>query len=175
MPRHLEYYPMINGKVYHLMHGSHSTMENIELQRQYSAFLMDKIEKEKLSSHDVLFYCYFLILQDRITETIEIFRNLTPDYLPEDGTHTLQYDYMTAFLDFYTGESSNYQKARKIAEKYREYPVLSWRNLFLQLKIQLDEYDCNHLLLEEEDQSRKKKPAKPKSRVSHSPGSSVKL
>ena len=132
---------MMNGKVYNITHGSHSVLQNNEFRRQYNAFLLDKIEKTVLNCHDILFYCYFLVLQDRITEAIEIFNKLTVDNLPEDGSLLMQYDYMTAYLDFYSGHESNYSLARKIAEKYKDYPVINWRNLFLHIKTQLDEYD----------------------------------
>lgn len=41
----------------------------------------------------------------------------------------LQYDYFAAYLDFYIGYP-NFTIARDICDKYLDYPVVSWRNLF---------------------------------------------
>ena len=61
--------------------------------------------------------------------------------LAEDGCLVLQYDYMTAYLDFYINEENNYKLAREIVERYKEYPVLHWRYLFEEVREQLKEYD----------------------------------
>jgi hypothetical protein len=53
-------------------------------------------------------------------------------------TTRIQYDYLQAYLDFYTPE---HKLARRIAEAYRDYPVDRWRNLFSGVLAQLDELD----------------------------------
>jgi hypothetical protein len=50
----------------------------------------------------------------------------------------LQYDYFTAYLDFF-GE--DLRKARALAAKYADHPVDKWRNAFAAIKLQLDEID----------------------------------
>lgn len=52
----------------------------------------------------------------------------------------MQYDYFTAYLDFYIG-FPNFIKAREICEKYLNYPVIHWRNLFYEIVNQLAEFD----------------------------------
>lgn len=47
---------------------------------------------------------------------------------------------MTAYLDIYTG-GPNFIKARDISQSYLEYPIISWRNLFVNIYNQLAEYD----------------------------------
>jgi len=66
------------------------------------------------------------------------------------------YDYINAYLDFYicgaTG-SFAFSKARKIAAKYKDYPILHWRKLFRAIGEQLNEIDaCREMqeVLEEE-------------------------
>lgn len=49
------------------------------------------------------------------------------------------------YLDFYIGYP-NFKKAREICEKYLDYPVLSWRNLFYEMANQLAEYDGEDLI-----------------------------
>ena len=43
-------------------------------------------------------------------------------------------------MDFYTGYP-NFVLARKLIEKYENYPILSWKNLFKQISNYLNEYD----------------------------------
>lgn len=140
-PRHLEYFPMFNGKIYSLSYGVQSTFRNNEFRRQYNAFLLDNVEKDHLLPHNILFYCYFLLLQDRVSETISMFTQLEVEQLSEDGSLVLQYNYMHAYLDFYTGKSTNYQIAREVVNRYKDYPILSWRVLFQKLSTQLEEHD----------------------------------
>ena len=52
----------------------------------------------------------------------------------------LQYDYFSAYLDFYTGYP-NFKIARDISEKYLDYPSIYWRNLFYEIANQLAEHD----------------------------------
>lgn len=52
----------------------------------------------------------------------------------------VQYDYLAAYLDIYI-DYPNFKLAREISEKYLEYPVISWRNLFKELYNQLCEHD----------------------------------
>lgn len=44
----------------------------------------------------------------------------------------IQYDYIKAYLDFYKGYP-NFKVAREIIEKYIDYPITSWRNLFYEM------------------------------------------
>ena len=63
---------------------------------------------------------YYLLLQDRVEEALAFFRRVNPDRLAT----RLQYDYFTAYLDFYTDDP---QLAGPIAERYADYPVDRWR------------------------------------------------
>ena len=61
--------------------------------------------------------------------------------LKEKGTMRIQYDYLAAYLNFYTGMSSNFKIAREISSKYTNYPVLYWNGLFREIREQLQEFD----------------------------------
>jgi hypothetical protein len=52
----------------------------------------------------------------------------------------LQYDYFNAYLDFYTGYP-DFKIAKATFKKYLNYPVLSWRKLFIDVANQLAEYE----------------------------------
>jgi len=46
-----------------------------------------------------------------------------------------------AYFDFFTGKKDNYKVAREIVSKYTDYPINSWKMLFLAIVDQLNEYD----------------------------------
>jgi hypothetical protein len=77
---------------------------------------------------------YYLLLQDRVDEALATFSRVDPQKL----TTRMQYDYFAAHLDFFT---LDHQRARDIAERYRDYPVDKWRNLFANVINQLDEVE----------------------------------
>ena len=43
----------------------------------------------------------------------------------------IQYDYMQAYFDFFTDSDGGYNIARKIVQRYDNYPISSWRLIFL--------------------------------------------
>lgn len=48
---------------------------------------------------------------------------------------------MSAYFDFFTGQEQGFKVARRIVQKYEEYPILAWRIRFLEILDQLNEYD----------------------------------
>lgn len=86
-----------------------------------------------MSSPEWLCYTYYLLLQDKIPEAIKIFERVLPESFADDHTLKIQFDYMTAYLDFYTGSESGFKKAREISASYENYPVLAWRILFTEI------------------------------------------
>jgi len=77
---------------------------------------------------------YYLLLQDRVDEALGSFDRVKAKEL---ATH-LQYDYFTAYLDFYKSEP---KAAREIAAKYAEHPVQRWREAFANMVNQADEIE----------------------------------
>jgi hypothetical protein len=57
------------------------------------------------------------------------------------STLELQYDYMSAYFDFFTGVEGNYLTARRVVMRYDNYPVSHWRLRFLAIADQLNEID----------------------------------
>lgn len=53
----------------------------------------------------------------------------------------IQYDYLMAYFDFFTGAADGYKDARRIVMKYDNYPITSWRMMFLSIQDQLNEFD----------------------------------
>eukprot|EP00163_Fabomonas_tropica_P032210 TRINITY_DN798_c1_g1_i1.p1 TRINITY_DN798_c1_g1~~TRINITY_DN798_c1_g1_i1.p1 ORF type:complete len:1554 (-),score=446.16 TRINITY_DN798_c1_g1_i1:323-4984(-) len=66
----------------------------------------------------------------------------------------LQYDYLRAYMEFLTAspDDVDLHQARRIARKYRDYPVTRWRNLFNELDAQLNEIDgAGHKMIDDDD------------------------
>jgi len=76
-----------------------------------------------------------------VSEAIQLFKTVPLEALPEDGTLRIQHDYMSAYFDFFTGQEQGFKIARRIVQKYEEYPILAWRIRFLEILDQLNEYD----------------------------------
>ena len=153
--RLLEYYPLMNARV-HQLSLDKSNILNKELKFQYQAFLEYLVEVPKPSSEDWLSFVYYLLLQDRIDDAIKIFSRVDVKSLEKTKeTCRLQYDYFLGYLDFYSGYP-NFKLAREICEKYLDYPVLKWRNLFYEMANQLAEYDGEDLIDDTEVMKNKK-------------------
>lgn len=129
---HLDYKPLVNARAHRL--GQQRQIVNDRFHQQYHQTLRQLAYQRTLSDEDLMVVTYDLLLQDRIEEALATFARVNPDRLAT----RLQYDYFTAYLDFF-GE--DLRKARALAAKYAEYPVDKWRNAFAAIKQQLDEID----------------------------------
>jgi hypothetical protein len=158
--RHLDYYPLINPRAHKNLantpDNSQPMILNEDFYKTYKTFILYLIEKPVWDLADNMNLIYYLILQDRTTEAINKFAKLGA--VP-DGILKLQYDYMAAYLDFYTG-APGFKKAREIVAKYINYPLLSWKLLFADIDQQLKEYDGasieEKLDVEEEERKERK-------------------
>lgn len=41
---------------------------------------------------------------------------------------------MSAYFDFFIGEADGFKVARTISRKYHDYPIVSWKVLFLEIQ-----------------------------------------
>ena len=145
--RHLDYYPLINPRAHKpsTLSGAASTAQpmilNGNLYATYKRFILYLIEKKSWDVADKMNLAFYLLLQDRVTEALGVFGKIDPTKELAGGVWLkLQYDYMSAYLDFYVG-APEFKVARKIVAAYLEYPVITWRLLFLDMDQQLKEYD----------------------------------
>ncbi|CAD8117145.1 unnamed protein product [Paramecium sonneborni] len=134
--RILEYFPLIIKRVHQLKQGENNIL-NVQFRNQYINYLIYLLEKPQFSTVDKLVLIYYLLLQERVNEAVQIFSQI-PE--AEQQEQQLQFDYLSAYLDFYTGYP-NFQKGREICKKYLSYPVIHWRNLFYEMINLLIEYD----------------------------------
>jgi len=130
--QHMEYLPLINARAHRL--GQNRTILNNRFFEQYQRTLAYLRYRPTLTDEDLLAVTYYLLLQDRVEEGLKTLARINPKNLEEQ----LQYDYLTAYTAFFRDDP---KPARAIAERYKDYKVDRWRNLFLTVLAQLDEID----------------------------------
>jgi len=128
--QHLEYAPLVNPRAHQV--GAQRTILNPAFLRQYQHFMAVLRYKPRLSAADTLAVAYYMALQDRVAEALETFGRVKRDEI----TEKLQYDYLAAYLDFYTGDL---ERARALAKAHANEGVARWRDRFAQVLAQLDE------------------------------------
>ncbi len=130
--QHLEYRPLVNARAHQL--GSRRKILNDRFREQYHRWLKTLSYRSHLSDADCMAATYYLLLQDRVEEAWSWFERINPENL----STRIQYDYATAYFDFFKDDQS---RARSLANRYAEYPVDRWRNLFANVSKQLTELD----------------------------------
>jgi hypothetical protein len=82
-----------------------------------------------------------LILQDRIEEAIKVFQNVRMEQNEKEHfSIQLQYDYIAAYLDFSVGYP-DFKIAKALCKKYKEFPLIFWRELFEEIEDQMIEFE----------------------------------
>ncbi|QTA85345.1 hypothetical protein [Desulfonema magnum] len=130
--QHMEYRPLVNARAHQL--GKRPKILNDRFYDQYHRLMQYLSYRSSLNDDDLLAVTYYLLLQDRVSEAIRFFERITPDKIQS----RMQYDYVQAYLDFYTGDI---ERAGRIASEYLEYPVARWQNMFQDVANQLDELE----------------------------------
>lgn len=122
--QHLDYKPLVVARIHQL--GPKALILNDKLSTQYEKLLDVIAHQRSIDNAQQLSLCYYLLLQNRIDESLKWFDKVDAGKLAT----RLQYDYFDAYLGFYRG---TYDKAAQVAGKYSEYPVLMWKDLFAQV------------------------------------------
>ena len=130
--QHLEYWPLVNARAHKL--GKTRQILNNRFYAQYLALMKVLSYRPELDDEDLMSVTCYLLLQDRVEEALDFFGRVSR----RRQDMRLQYDYCTAYLDFF---SARPMTARAVAEKYSDYPVDRWRKLFLNVTAQLDEIE----------------------------------
>ena len=130
--QHLEYSPLVNVRVHKF--GERRKIANERVYDQYRDLLNVMAFRKNLDDTDRMAVTYYLLLQDRVEEGMNVFASVNRANITEG----IQHDYFRAYLDFYTDKPT---VARQIAASYKDHPVDRWRNAFGQIQAQLDEID----------------------------------
>ncbi len=136
--QHLDYKPLVNARAHQL--GSERQILNNRFYQQYHNLLDVLKYRAKLTSEDRLVLTYYLLLQDRIEEAINTFKETDRS----EFDSKLQYDYFAAYLDCYQDDPT---VAREIVTKYTDYPVPKWQLAFANIKSMLAELDGEDVLV----------------------------
>lgn len=118
---HLEYAPLIHARA-HVLGGQRKIL-NQALAAQYRRFLDVLATQAALSDDDLLAAAYYLLVQDRVAEGLEVFGRVDASAVAA----RLQYDYMAAVVALYRGDA---EAARKVALAHAEHAVDHWRKRF---------------------------------------------
>lgn len=138
MPNIYDYFPLFNARSHQL--NAAAEILNDQFYEQYNRFLHYLCLRSSLpSDNDLIVWTNYLILQDRISEAQEVFQriNQTNDNLQCQ----VQIDYLQAYLktrmrvteEQYGVEQIDLQSIKDIAEKYKDYSVPKWRQMFANL------------------------------------------
>jgi hypothetical protein len=133
---HLDYDPVLNARVHKL--GDNSIL-NTQLRETYQRFIMSMIELNDCSEKSKLRLTYYLILQDRIEEAVNIFKKVDFKQLVVYEEFLIQYDYIAAYLDISTGYP-DFKIAKETCTRYKNFPLLHWREFFEEIEDQLIQY-----------------------------------
>ncbi len=127
--QHLELDPLVHARAHR---RTSEFADGSDLARQYAALLEVLGYQRELGASDWAMVTYYQLLQDRVADALVAFSRIDPSQLDSK----LQYDCLSAYLCFFTGDV---ERARHLAEPYREYPVAHWRERFREVLGQLDE------------------------------------
>ena len=122
--------PYVNNRCFRL--GESMNIPNDKLKKQYELFLKYRMQK-KPTCNDYALLVYCLILQDRVTTALSVFKQFVCEeregrFVPRaDCVCNVQVDSMIAYFDCFT---ESLTQAREICARYESYPVLYWRNRF---------------------------------------------
>ncbi len=128
--QHLEYAPLVNARTHRL--GARRTILNHRLAAQYTQLLTLLRYRATLSDSNKLAVTYYLLLQDRIDEALELFADVDSKNLEAQ----LQFDSLKVYTDFCMDRP---EKAHQVAIQHQEEPWDRWRNLFRNALSQLAE------------------------------------
>lgn len=131
-----EYSPLINSRAHSFLESRNST-NNFEL--YVLSFLKYMIYSSSDKFEDTLCLINCFINQDKNNLAISVFQKLKSRIDPTQII-SIQFDYLCAYIDFIEGKD-NFKLSKSICEKYILYPVIYWRNLFIDMINQISEYE----------------------------------
>lgn len=125
---HLEYAPLVRARIHRL--GKVDEILNPKFLGQYQQFVRRLGFHAKIEDNEKMALAYYLLLQNRIEESIAVFSSVDRDSVPSD----LQFDYLAGYLSLHQGD---YESALAIAERYKDHPVPRWKSRFTEMELQV--------------------------------------
>lgn len=133
-----EFYPLINPRA-HVLGSQKTNIINSSFKKTYNDFLSYLFFKYHPKPEDFLILVNYLIAQDQIEKAIQVSAKLQQKEIVNHNLH-IQYDYQKAYLGFIT-DYPDFKITKNICQKYLTYPVLSIRNLFVEVANQIAEFE----------------------------------
>ena len=109
--------------------------------------------KTQPTFEEQMIFIYYLQLQDRIDEAITLFKTLKIENL--ENSLKIQYDYLSAYFDIFTGAADGFKVARTVLREYDNYPVHNWKMMFLAIEDLLNDLDGEFDDMQQDDGSEK--------------------
>jgi hypothetical protein len=128
--QHYEYRPLINARAHQLSMTRQILNDRMSL--QYHRLLNILAHQREILDTDRLAVVYYLTAQGRTEESLAHFAKIRRESLET----AMQYDYMSAYLDFFV---ENPDRAEEIVAKYVDYPVQRWQQAFASISSQIAE------------------------------------
>ena len=142
---HLEYSPLYNARKHPFGNKNNKNETNIankEFNLTYRKYIIDLLSLQKLRIKEKLQLIYYLILQDRMEDALNIFQKIKNEEIDDNQNKNfkIQYDYINAYLDFCFGYP-DFKISKSLCNKYKEFPLSHWREKFEEIEDQLLEYE----------------------------------
>jgi hypothetical protein len=142
---HLEYSPLYNARKHPFGNrgkSNESSIANQEFKETYNKFIIDLLSLRELTIKEKLQLIYYLILQDRMEEALNILQKIKKEEVEDNKnkSYRIQYDYINAYLDFCFGYPE-FKIAKSLCSKYKDFPLEHWNEKFTEIEYQLFEYE----------------------------------
>ena len=142
---HLEYSPLYNARKHPFGNKNDKNETNIvnkEFNDTYRKFIINLLSLQELKIKEKLQLVYYLILQDRMEDTLDIIEKIKKEELDDNNNknYKIQYDYIKAYLDFCFGYPE-FKIASSLCDKYKSFPLIHWKDKFEEIEDQLLEYE----------------------------------
>lgn len=76
-----EYHPLLSNRVHNFMNSTKSKILNVQFQKTYKSFLQYIAQVPAPQPHHYILWTYYLLLQERIDEAIEMFKSINKKQL----------------------------------------------------------------------------------------------
>ena len=142
---HLEYSPLYNARKHTFGNkgkNTESSIANNEFKETYGKFIIDLLSLRELTIKEKLELIYYLILQDRMEEALNILQKIKIEEVEynKNKSYRIQYDYINAYLDFCFGYPE-FKIAKSLYNKYKDFPLKHWHEKFNEIESQIFEYE----------------------------------
>ena len=144
---HLEYNPISIARKHPFginnQNNNLTQIANIQFKETYEKFIIDLLSLQELTIKEKLQLSYYLIIQDRLDEALDIFNRIKKEEIQinnNNKSYRIQYDYIYAYLDFTFGYP-DFKIAKSLCNYYKDFPIIHWKKKFQEIEEELLIYE----------------------------------